>query len=118
MAAIALSQSIARAAHPNELDRRRIQRALEQRKRYRYVSPSVTPASDGYHVTSPCCSRNVDQKGGVIDVALLCHEDPGGPWRLYWKDHDKGVWELHSVHPRLSAAIDELNDDPERIFWQ
>lgn len=32
-------------AHPNDLDRKRIERALKARKRYRYVSPSVSRSS-------------------------------------------------------------------------
>jgi hypothetical protein len=118
MASTALKSSFALPAHPNDLDRKRIERALKSRKRYRYVSPIVTPATDGYHVKSPCCSRNVDPDGGVVDVALLCHVAETGVWNLFWKDHDKNVWELHSVHQRLAAAVDELNADPERTFWQ
>ena len=118
MAAIALKSPSTMPAHPNDLDRRRIERALQSRKRYRYVSPIVVPAADGYHVKSPCCSRNIDKDGGVIDVALLRHDPTNGMWKLLWKDHGKGAWELHSVHQRLTAALDELNTDPERIFWQ
>lgn len=47
-------------AHPNELDRKRIERALISRKHYRYVLPSVTPVKAGYLIESPCCSRNID----------------------------------------------------------
>jgi len=118
MASTALKATFAMPAHPNDLDRKRIERALKSRKRYRYVSPIVKPVTDGYHIASPCCSRNVDPQGGVVDVALLCHVPESGVWRLFWKDHGKGLWELHSVHRRLTAAVDELNDDPERTFWQ
>jgi DUF3024 family protein len=118
MAATALKSSFVMSAHPNDLDRKRIERALKSRKRYRYVLPIVAPATDGYHVKSPCCSRNIDKEGGIVDVALLCHDQANGMWKLLWKDHGKGVWELHSVHQRLTAALDELNTDPERIFWQ
>ncbi len=38
------------AAHPNELDRRRIERLLKRRKRYRYVSPNVGAVTSGYRV--------------------------------------------------------------------
>jgi hypothetical protein len=106
------------SAHPNELDRKRIERALKERKRYRYVSPDVRPVAGGYVIESPCCSRNIDAEGGVIDIALLHHEATSGTWQLFRKDHARGTWELHSVHRRLSAVTDELNADPERTFWQ
>lgn len=118
MAAAALRSSYAMPAHPNDLDRKRIERALASRRRYRYVSPIVMFATAGYHVKSPCCSRNIDKDGGVIDVALFCHDAVSGAWRLFWRNHAKQVWELHSVHQRLNTAIDELNADPERTFWQ
>ena len=57
--------------HPNELDLRRIARAIQGRERYRYVKPHVIAAEAGYLVRSPCCSRNVDPAGGEIDIALL-----------------------------------------------
>ena len=47
-------------AHPNDLDRKRIERALKVRKRYRYVTPNVTTTVGGYRIESPCCSRNID----------------------------------------------------------
>ncbi|NPU69884.1 DUF3024 domain-containing protein [Bradyrhizobium sp. 83012] len=118
MVAAARQPSFVLPAHPNELDRRRIERALKSRKRYRYVEPLVVPVAEGYQVRSPCCSRNIDKDGGVIDVALLRHDPAKTMWKLFWRDHAKGNWELHSVHQRLTAAVDELNADPERIFWQ
>lgn len=118
MAAIALKSNAVLPAHPNDLDRKRIERALKSRKRYRYVEPRVLPVQDGYQINSPCCSRNIDKQGGIIDVALVCHDAANGMWKLFWKDHDKEAWELHSVHQRLNAALEELNADPERIFWQ
>ncbi|MGJ4887985.1 DUF3024 domain-containing protein [Bradyrhizobium sp. HKCCYLR20261] len=118
MVAAALKPSFVLPAHPNELDRKRIERALKSRKRYRYVEPTVVPVDEGYQVRSPCCSRNIDKDGGVIDVALLRHDPAKTMWKLFWRDHAKGIWELHSVHQRLTAAVDELNADPERIFWQ
>ena len=118
MAAIARQLCLVLPTHPNELDRKRIERALKSRKRYRYVEPTVSPVDDGYHVQSPCCSRNIDKDGGVIDVALLRHDPANTMWKLFWRDHAQGIWELHSVHQRLTAAVDELNADPERIFWQ
>ncbi|MGY4282081.1 hypothetical protein ACVWXO_001301 [Bradyrhizobium sp. LM2.7] len=66
-------------AHPNELDRWRIVRALTKREHYRYVSPKVTAVAGGYLVESPCCSGNINAEGGLVDVALLHHDrDWGG----------------------------------------
>jgi len=117
-----LATSIATAvrpfAHPNDLDRKRIERALKTRKRYRYVTPSVTTTVGGYRIESPCCSRNVDPDGGVVDVALLLHDADSARWELFRKDHSKGLWQLDSTYDRLPAALDRLNVDPERTFWQ
>jgi len=105
-------------AHPNELDRKRIERSLKSRQRYRYVSPTVTGVVGGYVIESPCCSRNIDAEGGVIDVALLHYDPTAGTWQLFRKDHKANAWELHSTHPRLVAVTDLLNADPDRVFWQ
>jgi hypothetical protein len=104
--------------HPNDLDRKRIERALKTRKRYRYVTPSVLPAVSGYRIESPCCSRNIDAEGGTIDVALLTYDAEPGGWRLYHKDHAAGTWVFHSAYERLPALLDQLNKDEERVFWQ
>ncbi|MFG1461881.1 DUF3024 domain-containing protein [Xanthobacter sp. DSM 24535] len=117
-AAILKTLSAARSPHPNELDRRRIARGLKARKRYRYVEPSVEDVEGGYRIASPCCSRNIDAEGGIIDVALLLFESEGRTWRLFWKNHRSGNWELHSVHIRLDSVLDQLNIDEERTFWQ
>ena len=105
-------------AHPNELDCKRIERALKSRRRYRYVSPRIGMVAGGYLVESPCCSRNIDAEGGVVDVALLHHDAASGKWDLFRKNHKKGIWELHSTHERLASITDLLNADPERVFWQ
>lgn len=105
-------------AHPNEVDRKRIECALGSRRRYRYVSPGVRPVKGGYLVESPCCSREIDKDGRVIDVALIHHDAVCGLWKLFWKDHARGIWQFHSVHQRLSAATDELNADLDRVFWK
>lgn len=105
-------------AHPNELDRRRIERALRSRRRYRYVRPDVVAVAGGYRIRSACCSRNIDADGGVIDIALLHHDGSGGIWQLFRKDHKTGAWQLHSTHHRLAELTDELNADPGRLFWQ
>lgn len=105
-------------AHPNDLDRKRIERALKSRKRYRYVTPSVTTTIGGYRVESPCCSRNIDRDGGVVDIALLLHDAEGARWQLFRKNHQTGLWELDSTHGRLPLALERLLVDPERTFWQ
>ncbi|WP_024520709.1 hypothetical protein [Bradyrhizobium sp. Tv2a-2] len=105
-------------AHPNEVDRKRIDRALKARKRYRYVSPKVTPVRGGYLVESPCCSGSIDKHGGAIDVALIHHDAISATWKLFRKDHARGTWKFHSVHQRLSAVTDELNSDLDRVFWR
>ncbi len=104
-------------AHPNQVDCRRIERALEQRERYRYVTPQVVPDEEerGYRVESPCCSRNVEPAGDVIDIALLKYIKPH--WLLYRKDHAYSTWVLHSVVDTLHAALEILLPDEERVFW-
>lgn len=103
---------------PNEFDLWRIGRLLEQRVRYRYVSPEVKPIVGGYLVVSPCCSRNIDASGGTIDIAWLEYAHPEGIWRLYHKDHELGVWRLYSAATALQVLIVCLNQDPSRVFWQ
>lgn len=103
---------------PNEFDRKRIERALAHRKRYRYVAPSVHMVADGYRIESPCCSRNVDPEGGVVDVALLQYINEARPWRLYRKQHSTGQWHLHGLYERLTELLEQLNADPLRLFWQ
>jgi len=115
---LALQTHARLAAHPNDVDRKRIERALQDRKRYRYVSPSVTPVSDGYRIESPCCSRNVDPDGGIIDVALFKFDADCSAWNLFRKDHTKASWELHSSYRRLPDLLNLLKDDPDREFWQ
>jgi len=105
-------------AHPNDLDLKRIERALGMRKRYRYVSPSVAAVAGGYRIESPCCSRNIDPDGGIIDVALLLHDADRAAWRLFRKDHEKAVWEFESSHGRLIDLLERLTVDAERKFWQ
>ena len=58
METVALNtQSVVSFAQPNDLDLKRIQRGLESRRRYRYVSPVVAPVEAGYRIEAPCCSR-------------------------------------------------------------
>ena len=104
--------------HPNEFDLKRIRRMLEKRVRYRYVSPVVQPIAEGYLVMSPCCSRNIDASGGVIDIARIKYDHPKNEWRLYHKDHALAVWALHSTSATLHELLACLNEDPSRVFWQ
>ena len=103
---------------PNDVDRKRIERALAQRQRYRYVSPQVRKEADGYRIESPCCSRNVDQSGGVIDIARLEYLDQWCSWRLYHKDHGHAQWVVEGEYTTLTAVLRRLNEDPQRIFWR
>lgn len=104
--------------HPNDVDRKRIERALAARKRYRYVSPEVRPSEGGYWIQSPCCSRNVDREGGVIDIARLEYQANRRAWRLYRKDHAECEWLLYGEFRSLGMLLDVLNHDPDRKFWQ
>lgn len=98
----------------------RLERALRQRLRYRYVQPRVLREGDGFRVESPCCSRNVDPDGGVIDIALLqpAGSGPSSPmWRLYARDHAAGSWCLLDGSAELEYLLDVLCVDPQRRFW-
>jgi hypothetical protein len=117
-AAVLNESAMRRPPHPNDLDRKRIERALTSRKRYRYVSPSVFAVTGGYRIESPCCSRNIDPEGGVVDVALLIFDMDRGAWQLFRKDHVHNTWEYHSLYERLVDLLDQLNVDAERKFWQ
>lgn len=110
--------SVLEHPHPNDVDRKRIERALLERKRYRYVEPSVAPATDGYRITSPCCSRNIDSDGGIIDIAFVQYVQAHNRWRLYRMDHTARQWVLCAELARLRELLQQLNDDTQRIFWQ
>jgi hypothetical protein len=119
MEAAALKEiTMGRFPHPNDLDQKRIERALRTRKRYRYVLPKVHAVAGGYRIESPCCSRNIDADGGIIDVALLQYDAEQSVWQIYRKDHQGGTWKLHSTFLRLPEVLDLLNTDPDRKFWQ
>jgi hypothetical protein len=102
---------------PNELDARRIERALKRRLRYRYVQPLVVGEPGGYRVLSPCCSRRVDAVGGTIDIARLQYDARRNNWQLYAKDHLRDRW-LLQTQGRLHELLELLNADPGRVFWQ
>jgi hypothetical protein len=110
--------AIGRAAQPNDLDRRRIERALAARQRYRWVKPRVVPMTDGYRIESPCCSRRIDTEGGIIDIALLLFDEASGQWILYRKDHATETWQPDSIHRRLADLLEALMVDPRQTFWQ
>ncbi len=97
-----------------ELDRRRVLRVLSERARYRYVRPTLQATADGWHITSPCCSRTVDPEGGVIDIAWL--ERVGNRWRVYYKDHVAQCWAPYR-DGRLPDLLEALRRDPDRVFW-
>jgi len=103
--------------HPNEVDRKRISKTLAERDRYKYVAPSVLPDVDGYLIRSPCCSRNVDPKGGEIDIARIEYQE-GGFWRLYKKDDAKQRWRAHSEYHNLPSLLGRLIADPKKEFWR
>ena len=107
-----------RARHPNEMDLRRIVRGIAARARYLYVTPEVAPIEGGYLVRSPCCSRNVDAGGGVIEVAQILWSGDPPLWRLLRRDHGRALWLEDSRFARLPEALARLNSDPERVFWQ
>ena len=93
----------------------RILDALRQRVRYRYVQPVVLPADAGWRVVSPCCSRNVDRDGGVIDIAWL--EPTTHGWRLHSRDHAAQRWALQAASGDMNELLDLLCLDPQRVFW-
>ncbi|MDA8389516.1 MAG: DUF3024 domain-containing protein [Gammaproteobacteria bacterium] len=106
-----------RCGHPNDVDRRRIERALAHRARYRYVRPTVRAAACGYCIESPCCSRHVDDGGATILIAWIEFVPASGCWRLYWRDHAQQAWRGHAEYVALAALLGDLNTDRARVFW-
>jgi hypothetical protein len=98
------------------LDRLRIERALQQRGRYKYVQPLVEREGLGWRVVSPNCSRNVDRHGGVIPIAWLVPAS-GGLWLLHARNHAQDCWRLAAWGPSLDQALTRLCADPQREFW-
>ena len=52
-----------------------------------------------------------------LTVAQLRYEDDA--WALYWSDRN-GKWHFYDLFepsPDLSAALNEIDDDPTAIFW-
>ena len=103
-----------------QLTQHRIERALRERVRYRYVKPEVLSEQVGvgeaYRVQSPNCSRNIDPKGGVIDIALLVSHGTN-VWCLCARNHAVGAWEPALQGAALDDALDALCLDPARRFW-
>jgi len=99
-----------------DLIQHRLQRALRMRQRYRYVTPRVSAEGSGFLIQSPCCSRNVDPLGGLIDIALLAPM-AGGHWRLSSRDHVAGCWVERLRDLPLDVLLDALCVDAERAFW-
>lgn len=94
----------------------RLERALRQRVRYRYVEPSVLREGESFRIQSPCCSRNVDPSGGLIDIALLT-PGAGAGWSLSARDHAQGAWVERMSDEPLDLVLDTLCIDHERKFW-
>lgn len=97
------------------LDARRIERALAQRSRYKYVQPRVERAGLGWQVLSPNCSRNIDPQGGEIAIAWLVPAADAS-WCLYSRHHAQDCWQLRQQGP-LPALLQRLGSDPDREFW-
>jgi hypothetical protein len=104
--------------HPNEFDRKRVERAVAARKRYRYVSPTVQAVAGGYLVQSPNCSRNIDPRGGIIDIALLRFHGGLLPWRLFRREFTSRAWELRGAYDGLPELLEELVSDRDREYWR
>ncbi|QXE07222.1 hypothetical protein BJG93_35930 [Paraburkholderia sprentiae WSM5005] len=105
-----------RAGRPLDLTQRQIEQALRERTRYRYVQPRVLRDGQGFRVESPCCSRNVDANGGMIDIAWLTR-DEDGMWHLSARDHASHRWMPQQESTDLAELLDTLCIDRERVFW-
>jgi hypothetical protein len=95
---------------------RRVERALKERVRYRYVKPLVLREGESYRIQSPCCSRKVDPNGGLIDIALLVPHE-GSHWCLCSRDHANSTWEPRHQDASLDVLLDLLCLDSEHQFW-
>jgi hypothetical protein len=95
---------------------RRVEQALRERVRYRYVQPRVWREGGGFRIQSPCCSRKVDPTGGLIDIALLVPHE-GSHWCLCARDHAHNTWEPRHQDTSLEVLLDLLCLDSEHQFW-
>jgi hypothetical protein len=100
----------------HDLMQHRLERALRERVRYRYVQPNVRVEGESYRIESPCCSRKVDPTGGMIDIALLVPH-AGNSWCLCSRDHANHTWVARFQHESLDTALDLLCIDSDRQFW-
>lgn len=107
---------VAPGAQVLDLIQLRLQRALRERQRYRYVTPRVTTQGEGFLIQSPCCSRHVDPQGGVIDIALLMPMTCGH-WSLSSRDHAIRAWVPQLQDQPLELLLEALCVDTERVFW-
>jgi hypothetical protein len=99
-----------------DLTAARIVRALGARLRYRYVQPHVQAVPQGWLITSPCCSRNVDPEGGDIPIAWIeCTK--AGAWRVHAYDHVHRQWVAHADHNDLPDLMQAVCADVHRVFW-
>ncbi len=94
----------------------RLERALRERVRYRYVQPRVLREGESFRIQSPCCSRNVDPSGGLIDIALLVPH-AAQRWCLLSRDHVGHTWIARFENKPLDELLDALCVDDERQFW-
>lgn len=99
----------------HDLTARRIERALARRQRYRYVQPAVTACEQGWVVSSPCCSRNIEPNGGEIPIAWF--EPMADGWALHARQHAEGRWVLHSQAEHIAELIETVCQDKARVFW-
>lgn len=97
----------------------RLERALRERVRYRYVKPRVLREGQSFRIQSPCCSRNVDASGGMIDIALLVPSAASAArrWCLCARDHVNSTWVPRLNDETLATLLDALCVDNERQFW-
>lgn len=100
----------------HDLMQRRLEQALRERVRYRYVQPHILREDASYRIQSPCCSRKVDPTGGLIDIALLVPHE-GNRWCLCSRDHVNSSWVARFQNESLDTVLDLLCIDSERQFW-
>jgi hypothetical protein len=100
----------------HDLMQHRLERALRERVRYRYVQPNVLVEGNSYRIESPCCSRKVDPTGGMINIALLVPHE-GNRWCLCSRDHVNHTWVARFQNESLDAVLDLLCVDSDRQFW-
>jgi hypothetical protein len=94
----------------------RIERALAQRQRYRYVQPRVEREGQGWKIVSPNCSRNIDPNGGEIAIAWF---EPlrDGRWALHSRDHARDAWRIDARAIAFDDALARVCVDALGRFW-